>query len=172
MNYKERRITEHGEIVNEKVVKYYSPFKPGKGYNFKYKSTKIKSYLDIPLPDEFTDSEIGKLTRLSRCMYSSSNLFAKRSTGNRIVPVSKNDIRKIVGLSQNRFYEFYNKAVTHKILKSIVLDGDTYYCLNPIYFNSTEYIPLYLFIAFQSELSEHLPKWVILKYLDEKSCTG
>mgnify|MGYP000846740974 CR=1 FL=1 len=57
-------VSEDGEIVGKRTRTFYMPFKEGKGYNFKYKSTLTKSYLEIALPhskksddDTFTDAE-------------------------------------------------------------------------------------------------------------------
>lgn len=162
---KKTSITENGEIIEEKVVSFYSPFKEGRGYNFKYKSINIKSYLDIALPDCFTDSEVGKIYRLSRLIYSDSNLLARRSN-NEIKPLSKQDLQEIVGLHRTKFNPFWNKVIENKIMKSIQIDGNDFFCFNPLYFNSTTYLPVYLYIAFQDELTKYLPGWVVNKYLD------
>ena len=160
-----------GEILNAKVVSFYHPFQDGRGYNFKYKSINIKSYLDIPLPRNFNDSEVGKVYRLSRCIYSDSNLLARR-THHSICPLTKQDIRDVTGLSRNSFALFWNKIIKSKIVKPVELNGQEFYCFNPIYFNSTTYLPLYLYIAFQDELQNHLPDWVIEKYLGMQQDTG
>ena len=164
-------ITEDGEVVGERTAKFYSPFQDGKGYNFKYKSTNTRSYLEIPLPEDFTDTEIGKIYRLSRCIYSDSNLIAKRSN-NEIKAFSKKDIQAVVGLHRTKFNPFWNKVIDHGIISEAILGGVKYFCFNPLYFNSTTYIPLYLYITFREELNAHLPEWVIEKYLemeDEKT---
>lgn len=165
--FEEKRVvTEDGELVGEKVVKkFYNPFQSGRGYNFKYKSSFIKSYLGVELPECFTDNECGKMYRLSKRIYSDSNLLAKR-VNNTIAPMTKQDIMDIVGVYRTNFYPFWNKMVDNKIVKPIVINGDEYFCFNPLYYNSTHYMPLYLFIAFQDELKDHLPKWVIERYLD------
>lgn len=163
--YKKQSISTDGEVVYEKTFKLYSPFKEGRGYNFKYKSLNVRSYFDIELPKCFTDSEIGKIHRLSRRIYSSSNLLARRSNNN-IVPLTKKDIQGIVGLYRTKFYPFWNKIIDNKIIKPVMLDGSEYFCFNPIYFNTTTYLPLYLYITFQKELQDHLPKWAIEKYLE------
>lgn len=170
--FKRMSITEDGEVVGESVVELYNPFREGKGYNFKYKSSNTRSYLEISLPDVnsdskngFTDTELGKIYRLSRHIYSDSNLLAKRSN-NEIKPLSKQEIQKIVGLHRTKFNPFWSKVISNKVVKEIQLDKYSFFCFNPIYFNSTTYMPLYLYIAFQEELNEHLPDWVIEKYLE------
>lgn len=162
----ERVITSDGEPVGEpKIRKFYSPFQDGRGYNFKYKSAAIKSYLSIELPKCFTDNECGKMYRLSKRIYSDSNLLAKR-VNNDIAPMTKQDIIGIVGVHRANFAPFWNKMLRNKIIKPVMLGGAEYFCFNPLYYNSTQYMPLYLYIAFQEELKAHLPEWVIKKYLD------
>ena len=165
--YKEKSIvTGDGERVGRKLVKkFYSPFQEGRGYNFKYKSSMIKSYLGVELPECFNYNECGKIYRLSKHIYSDSNLLAKR-TKNKIVPLSRQDVTNIIGVHRVNFTPFWNKVLKYKIVKPITLDGDEYFCFNPLYYNSTRYMPLYLFIAFQEELKDHVPGWVVEKYLE------
>jgi len=161
----ERVVTADGEAVGDaKIRKFYSPFQEGRGYNFKYKSTTIKSYLSVELPKCFTDNECGKIYRLSKKIYSDSNLLAKR-VGNEIHSLDKDDITSIVGVHRTNFSKLWKKMLQNKIIKPIKIGGEEYFCFNPLYYNSTQYMPLYLFIAFQEELREHLPQWVIEKYL-------
>jgi hypothetical protein len=162
----ERVITGNGEPVGDpKIRKFYSPFKEGRGYNFKYKSTTIKSYLGIELPECFTDNECGKIYRLSKKIYSDSNLLAKR-VNNEIRPLTKDDITLTVGVHRTNFSKLWNKMLRNKVIKPVKLGGAEYFCFNPLYYNTTNYMPLYLFIAFQNELKEHLPEWAVEKYLN------
>lgn len=164
--YKETRtINADGEPFGKNVRQFYSPFQEGRGYNLKYKSTVIRSYLDIELPKCFTDNECGKIYRLSKKIYSDSNLLAKRIS-NTVVPLSKQDIISVVGVHRVNFAPFWDKLIQNKIIKPIHMDNNEFFCFNPLYYNSTHYLPLYLYIAFQSELKDHLPEWVINKYLD------
>ena len=158
-------INQDGEVVKEKTSKVYNPFKEGVGYNFKYKSTVVKEYTDIQLPNVFTDAEVGRLYKLSKHIYSNSNMLARRIK-NKLEPYDKETIRELLGIHRNSFNPFWNKIIKHKIIKSIKIEGKEWLCFNPLYFNTTKYLPLHLFIAFQDELKEHLPEWVISKYLD------
>lgn len=158
-------VTDEGEIVKEKASKIYNPFKEGVGYNFKYKSCNIKSYLSIDLPQCFTPSELGRILILSRHIYSCSNLLARRIKNN-LEPYTKEDIRELLEVHRNSFNPFWNKLIKSKMIKAINIDNKEWFCFNPLYFNSTTYLPVYLYIAFQDELKEHLPEWVIEKYLD------
>jgi hypothetical protein len=167
--FKKSSITTDGEVVSETTRKHYNPFKEGLGYNFKYKSIFVKSYLGISLPDIFKDIELGRIYRISKMMYSDSNLLARRSD-NKIVPLTRDDIQNKLGMHRTKFVPFWNKLVDNKIIKAVMLDNE-YFCMNPLYYNSTTYLPLYLFITFQDELKDQLPEWVIEKYLAMKTDT-
>lgn len=160
-----------GLILGEKERGMYNPFDPEKGYNFKYKSLSIKSYLDIPLPDKFTDSELGKIFRLSRSIYADSNMLGKR-TNSYIKPLSQDEIIEIFGLKDRQGRSLLKKMIENKVIKKIEFteQGKRYvhFYFNPIYFFSGKYINLNLYLIFQNELNHHLPKWVIEKYLDLK----
>lgn len=162
---KEQIITGDGELVDSKVTSFYSPFKEGRGYNFKYKSTYSKSYTEIELPKEFTDSECGKLYRLSKKIYSYSNLLARRSHSI-ITPLTLEEIREIVGVHRTNFTPFWDKVIKHRIIELIDIGEDKYYCFNPMYFNTTQYMPPYVYKAFKKELKDEMPEWVHGKYAE------
>lgn len=158
-----------GEIFSEKIRNIYNPFDPDKGYNWKYKSFSIKSYLDIPLPDKFTDAELGKIFRLSRHIYADSNMLGKR-VNNYIKPLGKNEIIKIFGLKDRQGRALLKKILENKVVKKFenTEQGKTYvqFYFNPIYFFSGTYISLNLYLLFQDELNKHLPEQVIAKFLE------
>lgn len=177
---KRQSISEDGELIKNNFKKMYSPFREGVGYNFKYKSTHIKTYLGISLPLEkkvysedgklksetegFNDLELGRLYRISKMMYSDSNLLAKRIDVD-IEPSTRDEIQQSLGMHRTKFVPFWKKLFDFKIIKTVPLDNKVYFCMNPLYYNTTTYMPLYLFLAFQKELTDHIPKWVIEKYL-------
>ena len=178
--FKSQSITVDGELTKRRIMKLYSPFREGVGYNFKYKSTYIKSYLGISLPLEkkeydkkrrlvsktegFNDLELGRLYRISKMMYSNGNLLARRADVN-IVPITRDEIQNELNMHRTKFVPFWKKLFDYKIIKPVPLDGIEFFCMNPLYYNTTTYMPLYLFLAFQKELQDHIPKWVIEKYL-------
>lgn len=169
-NYYHKKVTtvdETGEIVGEKSVTFFHPFQDGRGYRFRYKSTTIKSYLDSELPECFTDIECGRIYRLSKRIYSDSNLLAKRKE-NEIYPLSRHDVQELTGMHRNKFNPFWKKILENKVIKPVILGGAEYFCFNPLYYNTTTYLPLYIYTAFQDELKEMLPEWVIQRYLDMK----
>lgn len=160
-----------GEVLNTAIRNLYNPFDPEKGYNFKYKSISIKSYLDIDLPDEFNDAELGKILRLSRCIYANSNMIGKR-VGNYIRPLTQADIIKVFGLKDRQGRALFKKILKHKIIKPLEQTEQgkriVQFYFNPIYFFSGTYLNLNLFLLFQNELNEHLPPTVIDKFLEQE----
>lgn len=171
--YLDRRqvISKDGELLRNTVRSFYDPFWSGKGYNFKYSAAKLKSYFDIPLPSEFTDSELGKIYRLSQSIRAGHNLLIKRE-GHRIVPLTKEDIRDIINLCNSKFSPFWKKLNKHKILKPVIRNGEEYFCFNPIYYNSVTYIDLDLYLEFSEELNGHLPQWAIERYIEWATTEG
>jgi hypothetical protein len=163
-----RSLTSDGEIVRDDYYLIYEPFKEGTGYNFKYRSAFIKSYLGISLPygeKGFSDLELGRIYRISRLMYSDSNLLARRSN-NKIVPITRDEIQLMLKMHRTKFVPFWKKVLDYHILKSIPLDGDSFFCMNPLYYNSTTYMPVHIYLAFQKDIESHIPQWVIEKYLE------
>jgi hypothetical protein len=174
MVLKQRIITFNnrtGEVINEKIKDlYYNPFDPKKGYNFKYKSRTIKSYLDIELPKCFSDSEVGKIFRLSRCIYGDSNLLARR-VHSTVKPLTKEYIIKEFKLKDRQGRALLKKLIDNKVLKPVPISfnnrKEIHYYFNPIYFFSGTYLSLNLYLIFQDELKNHLPEHVILKFLEQ-----
>lgn len=159
-----------GYILDEKERGLYNPFDPEKGYNFKYKTISIKSYLDIPLPSGFSDSDLGKLLRLSRRIYANSNMIGQRK-GTYIKPFTQDDIIKFLGLKDRQGRTFIKKVLEKKVIRRFELteQGKTFvqFYFNPIYFFSGTYLNINLFLLFQDELNKHLPLWVIAKFLEQ-----
>lgn len=168
---KEQVVTADGELVETDVKSFYNPFQEGRGYNFKYKSAYTKTYTEIELPKEFTDSECGKLYRLSKKIYSNSNLLARRSNSE-IVPLSMQDIIEQVGVHRSNFYPFWGKVEKYRIIKLIDIGGMKFYCFNPLFFNATQYMPLYVYEAFKEELKDEMPEWVHERYAELKKGGG
>jgi len=159
-----------GVVLSEKERGIYNPFDPEKGYNYKYKSFCIKSYLDTPLPDVFSDSEIGKIFRLSRYIYANSNMIGRR-VGSRIKAFTQEEIIKTFGLKDRQGRSLLKKTIEQKVIRKIDIaeQGKRFvqFYFNPMYFFSGTYLNLNLFLIFQDELSKHLPPWVITKFLEQ-----
>lgn len=160
-----------GFILDEKERGLYNPFDPDKGYNFKYKSIAIKTYLDIPLPDVFSDSDLGKLLRLSKLIYANSNMLGRR-VNTYIKPLTQDAIINVLGLKDRQGRAFIKKVIDNNVIRKLEFteQGKTFaqFYFNPIYFFSGTYLNLNLFLLFQDELNKHLPPWVIAKFLEQE----
>ena len=159
-----------GFIMDERERGLYNPFDPEKGYNFKYKSFSIKSYLDIPLPNVFSDSELGKLFRLSRHIYANSNMLGKR-VNTFVKSFTQEDIIKILGLKDRQGRALLRKIIDHNVIRKLEYaeQGKHFvqFYFNPIYFFSGTYLNLNLYLIFQDELRKYLAPWVITKFLEQ-----
>jgi hypothetical protein len=69
-------------------------------------------------------------------------------------------------MHRTKFVPFWKKILSFRILKPLQYDVGTFFCMNPLYYNSTVYLPLEIFLAFQVDLQSHLPQWAVDKYLD------
>lgn len=159
-----------GNIIDTRERGLYNPFDPVRGYNFRYKSLSIKSYLDIPLPDVFTDSELGKIFRLSRCIYADSNMLGRR-TKSGIRPYTHADIIKVFGVQERQGRALLKKLIDNKVIRRMefVNQGkrECQFYFNPLYFFSGKYLNLNLFILFQDLLADNLPEHIVKKFLDQ-----
>jgi hypothetical protein len=173
-----KNISEDGEVLDEKIKSYYLPFKDKKGYNYKYKSHQVKYYVETPLPKiknkdgklkEVDDRMLGRIFRISRCMQKESNLFVKVVRGT-FQPMTRDDFQCLLKMHRTKFVPFWKTLLDSNIIRETTVYEKEYYCMNPLYFNSTMYLPLHLFITFQDEITRALKKdvkeWVVKRYLD------
>lgn len=159
-----------GLILDQREKSLYNPFDPERGYNYRYKSITLKTYLDNPLPDVFNDAELGKLFRLTKFIYADSNLLGKR-THSKVKALTQREIISIFGLKDRQGKSLLKKFIENQIIRKLEYQEKrkkhVQYYVNPLYFFSGTYLNLNLFLLFQDELVEHLPEWVILKFLEQ-----
>jgi hypothetical protein len=160
-----RKYDSDGQLISDEYIEHYSPWQADRGYNYKYKSVTIKIYFYKKLPSCFNMSDRGRFLTLLEHVYSDTNLLASRIAG-KIVPLTNEKVMEISELSKSRFSTFMAKAKRHKIIKVVKRDDEKFYCFSPIYFNSMKYIPLSLYLDFQTEMNECLSQDVIDQYLD------
>ena len=123
-----------GEIKYHKKTPFTSPFKRGLGYSFKYNSIKVSGYADISLPKELDDLTIGRMYRLSKHLYSVTNMLARRSN-NKIKPYQITDIAKVLGMSERQASDFFRVSNQYGVIKRTKVEPRMYqYYFNPLYF--------------------------------------
>lgn len=160
-----RHTNEHGEIISEKVFTYKAPFEDDEGYLFWNKKNFTKSFNDVEYPSELTDSELGKLTRLTKKVYSDTNMIAYRGNGGRIKPYTDEKISELLGLQLRQGKRFLNKMVKLGIICKYNNRGITEYYFNPLYYFSNKRISLDLYLKCKEQLDKVLDDWVIRRYM-------
>ena len=161
-------IDEHtGEIYSDKNKFVNSTFDEEKGYLFWNRKNFAKTYRDIDFPEEMTDAEIGKMTRLSKKIWSNTNMLGYRGNGG-IKPYDIEKIGEVIGLKYRQTLRFVNKMMRLGVMAKVKVDvggkKETHYYINPIYFFSSNRIPLNLYLIFKNELDPFLPQWVIDRF--------
>lgn len=160
---------ETGEIYSEKHLKVSAYFDEAKGYLFWSRKDFAKMFSDVDFPSDLSDSDIGKLTKLSKRMYSTTNLIAYKGNGG-VKAHSIKTIAKLLNISERQSRLFINKMIKYGIIGSVKCkvkhDISYQYYMNPIYFTSSNRIPLNLYLLFKKQLDEILPDWVRRKYKD------
>ena len=158
-----------GELKKEvkKVINIDSVFDEDRGYLFWNQMDYTKTFQNIDFPQDLSDDEIGKLTRLSKKIYSTTNMLGYRGNGG-VKPYSAKQIGELIGLKERNALRFLKKMQKFKIIKPIPVDfGDRVemqYYFNPIYYFSNRRLSLNLYLLFHEELDEVLPDWVIKEY--------
>ncbi len=137
------------------------------GYKVPPHKLGAKTFADIQYPKAMTDSEIGKMARLSKLMIANANMLGYR-TGRGIKPYSEAQLIDIVKMSRFRGKEFIAKMIglgVMQINKRIVgdVESEEYY-INPAYFFAGRRISLNLYLLFREHLDEVLPEWVRMEF--------
>ena len=164
MYQKNVRITnEYGEDISEKTFTYKGKFDNAEGYAFWSGKNYVKCFSDIEYPKELTDSEIGKLARLSKKIYGKTNMLGYRGN-NGTKAYSDEDISKILGLKIRQGKKFLNKMIKLGIMtKSISKERIEYY-FSPVYFFSANRINLEMYEKCREPLDKVLFDWVKERY--------
>lgn len=163
-------IDDNGTICHTKVQYISAAFHEEKGYLFWARKSFAKSFQEVPYPKEMTDAEIGRLAKLAKRMWSNTNMLGYRGHGG----VKPYDIAKIgreIGLGPRQAYRFVNKMIRLGVMARIQVkvEGklETQYYINPIYFFSSNRIPLNLYLIFRRQLDQVLPDWVKARYREQ-----
>jgi hypothetical protein len=135
------------------------------GYRFPSHKSGARLFRDVQFPAEMTDSDLGKMTRLSKHMVGATNMLGYRQR-NDIIPYSTQEIGDLVGLSGSHAREFVARMCGQRIMQRIVVNSGPQYYINPAYFMASgKRLSLDLFLLFRDELAPILPGWVINDFL-------
>ena len=158
-----------GEICTGNVRSFPAYFDEEKGYLFWPRKSHAKMFAEVPFPAEMTHDEIGKMTVLSKHIWSNTNMLAYRGNGG-VKPYSIERIGQVIGLRRSQAHAFLSKMISLGLIAKadtkVAEHTDTYYYLSPLYYFASNRIPLHLYMIFRRQLDDVLPMWVIQRYAE------
>lgn len=167
--------TETGEVFGEKNHFFPAAFDEEKGYLFWVRKNSCRSFHDVEFPPEMTDIDIGRMTRLSKKVWSNTNMLGYRGNGG-IKPYDIEKIAEVLRLKPRQTRNFISKMIKLGVMAKVKVEvggkKETHYYLNPIYFFSGNRIPLNLYLIFREQLDAVLPEWVKEKFAEQEKAVG
>jgi hypothetical protein len=164
-----------GEIYSQKSQLTGKRFDHEKGYLFRNQAGGFSQFYDVPFPDDMTDIEIGRMTRLAKKMWRNTNMLGYRGNGG-IKPYDIGGIARVIGLQQRQAYNFINKMIALGVVAKVRIDSkgmtDYQYYVNPLYYNSSNRIPLNLYLLFRKQLDPYIPSWARRLYIEQAGGGG
>jgi hypothetical protein len=161
-----------GEVLSSKVMHIAAAFDEEKGYLFWARKNFSKSFMDVDFPLQMTMKERGQMATLAKKIWSSTNMLGYRGNGG-VRPYSVEQIGKVIEVKPYQAAAFVRKMIRLGIMARVnVKVGDrqeTQYYINPVYFFSSNRIPLNLYLLFRKELDKVLPEWVKKQYARQKN---
>jgi len=170
---KETRYIEEetGELRGKNVRYIASSFDEEKGYLFWARKGFAKSFLDIDFPPETTMKERGQMATLAKKIWSNTNMLGYRGNGG-IRPYNEKQIGEVIELKEYQAKKFVRKMIDLGIMAKVNVEAgekkEVHFYVNPIYFFSSNRIPLNLYLIFRNQLDCYLPDWVKAKYAETK----
>jgi len=157
-----------GEIINIKKEAFADSMND-EGYRIPSHKLGARIFAEVQFPENMTDSDIGKMTRLAKMMISKNNMLGYRCK-NKILPYTAKEIGDLIGLKKRRSQGFISKMIGLGIMCREDSKDETRYFINPAYFMANgQRLSIDMFIRFQKELVPILPKWVINEFLNQVS---
>lgn len=162
--------TDTGEIVAQKQQGVGKRFDPEKGYLFRNQAGGFSQFYDVPFPEGMTDIEIGKMTRLAQKIWGKTNMLGYRGNGG-VKPYDITGISNVINLKERQTYNFINKMVDLGIMARVKIEiagkTDYQYYVNPLYYNSSNRIPLNLYLLFREQLDPYIPSWAKKLFIEQ-----
>lgn len=156
-----------GEILAETQRPISAAFDDEKGYLFWVRKSFAKTFVDVDFPKAMTTLEIGQMTILAKKIWSNTNMLGYRGNGG-VRPYDIDKIADILGISSRQAYRFINKMTRLGVMAkvSVNVEGrrETHFYINPLYFFSSNRVPLNLYLVFRHQLDKVLPQWVIRRF--------
>lgn len=164
-----------GDVASTKVQYISAAFSEEKGYLFWARKSFAKSFQDVPYPKGMTILEIGQMAVLAKHIWSSTNMLGYRGNGG-IKPYDIPGIAKILKVGERRAQQFISKMIGIGMLARVRVETDggveTQYYVNPVYFFSSNRIPLNLYLIFRQQLDGVIPDYAKKLYANEVRAKG
>jgi len=135
------------------------------GYLWWSKKLSVKTFIDLPLPKSFTWSERGRIHELKHYMLKDNQFLVYRSNKT-IKPVTIPVMRRILSMSERQCSSLVKKMKAEKVIKEVSFGGQVFFAFNPIYGFKGKRLSLTVYLFFQAELQDVLPKWVVDKFAE------
>lgn len=136
------------------------------GYLFWNRKNNVKTFLECKLPKEFSWTEKGRIEELKHYILKDNQFLVYRS-GNSIKPLGVQEMMKILEMTERQCRVLIKKMKTFNIVKEVKVDTLTYFTFNPLYGFKGKRLGLNVYLFFQEELKQVLPKWVVEKFVGE-----
>lgn len=133
------------------------------GYLFWNRKSNVKTFLEKPLHKEFTWTEKGRINELKHYILRDNQFLVFRSNNN-IKPIGLREMMRILKMSDRQCKALIKKMKKFGVIKEVAFDNLTYFAFNPLYGFKGKRLSLNVYLFFQNELQEELPKWVIEKF--------
>ena len=160
-----------GEIVSDKKCLTSPMFDDEKGYLLWPRKSFSKSFHDVDFPVGMNDLEIGRMARLAKRIFSNTNMLGYRGNGG-VKPYSIDMIGNALNLKQRQARKFVDKMIQYGVMAKVKIESeerkDYQLYVNPIYFFSSNRIPLNLYLIFRKQLDEVLPEWVKMEFMRQR----
>ncbi len=159
-----------GEILKSQGKEFPAAFDEAQGYLFWNKKSFAKSFQDVDYPEEMNDLEVGRMARLAKRIYSNTNMLGYRGNGG-VKPLTVEQMAEILKMKPRQAYRFVEKMIKLGIMARVKVECEnhtqTQYYINPMYYFSSNRLPLNLYLMFQPQLDEVLKPWVIQKFKEQ-----
>ena len=154
-----------GEIVTKKSY-VDMLFDDEEGFLFSVQKDCTRMFADIPLPEEFSDIEVGRLHRLMSYI-AKKEQFLVYKVGRAFKPMDDEKTAELLNVPVRSARELLNKCERLGVIKKLSWDDDAWYMFNPMYGMRSKRLTLTMYIVFQEELKGVLPPWVVRKFAEQ-----
>ncbi len=156
---------ETGEVLGKNLQKKFlsKRFDEGKGYLWRSSGSGVKTFFDVPYPENMSMIDRGRMATLAKCIWYDTNMLGYRGHG-RIKPYDIEGIGKIIGLDEKKAGAFVRRMTRLSVIKAVPVpfgeETEMQYYINPVYYFAGPRLSGNLYVLFHRELDELLPEWV------------